>query len=101
MFGWLGKFLKKNEKEDWANLIEARIGDDGRSRVEIAAYQIEDPYIFGRFLGDVARHSAKAYSTTWSLAESDALAQICEGFSDKLRHQDTELTIEKPGSLDS
>lgn len=92
--------MSGSEKEDWADLIKARIGADGRSRVEIAAYQMEDPYVFGRFLGEVALHGGKAFSTTWSLDEDAAIARICEGFSDMLRHQDISVAIEQPGSLD-
>jgi hypothetical protein len=87
--------------EDWEDLIQARIGADGSSRVEIAAYQMEDPYTFGRFLGDVVRHGALAYATTWSVDESEALERICEGLSDKLRLQDTPIKCVQPGSLDS
>ncbi len=87
--------------EDWSDLIQARIGADGRSRVSIAAYQMEDPYILRRFLGDVVRHGALAYSSTWSVDEGKALERICEGLSDKLRLQDTPIKCEQPGSLDS
>ena len=101
MFGWLRKSVRTDKQEPWANLIEATIASDGRARVKIAAYQMEDPYVFGRFLGDVVRHGALAYSTTWSVDEGEALERICEGLSDKLRHQDSDLTIEQPGGLDS
>ncbi|MFN2099050.1 hypothetical protein [Altererythrobacter sp. MF3-039] len=93
--------MSDSEKEDWADLIKARIGADGRSRVEIAAYQMEDPYVFGRFLGEVALHGGKAYSTTWSFDEDEAVARICQGFSDMLRQQDISINMDEPGSLNS
>jgi hypothetical protein len=92
--------MTEEQEENWEDLIQARIGADGRSRVKIAAFQMEDPYVFGRFLGDVVRHGGLAYSTTWSVDEDEALARICEGLSDKLRLQDTPIKCETPGSLD-
>ena len=86
--------------EDWSDLIQARIGADGRSRVTIAAYQMEDPYDFGRVLGDVVRHGGLAYATTWSVDQDDASSRICEGLSDKLRLQDTPIKCEQPGDVD-
>jgi hypothetical protein len=86
--------------EDWDDLIQARIGADGRSRVKIAAYQREDPYTFGRFLGDILRHGTLAYATTWSVDENESIERMCEGLSDKLRLQDTPIKCEQPGSLD-
>ncbi|MFN9498175.1 MAG: DUF5076 domain-containing protein [Erythrobacteraceae bacterium] len=86
--------------EDWDYLIQAPIGADGRSRMKIAAYKMEDPYTFGRFLGDIVRHGALAYATTWSVDENEAIERICEDLSDKLRLQDTPIKCEQPGSLD-
>ena len=86
--------------EDWDDLIQARIGADGRSRVKIAAYQMEDPYTFGRFLGDILRHGTLAYATTWSVDENESIERMCEGLSDKLLLQYTPIKCEQPGSLD-
>ena len=82
-------------------LISARINDEGYADVRIAAYQLEGPYNFGRFLADVARHGALAYSTTWSLDENVALEEICEVLSDQLRDQSSNVEKVQDGSLDS
>lgn len=83
------------------DLIAARINDEGYADVEIAAYQLEGPYNFGRFLADIARHGAIAYANAWSLDEDYALKEICEGLSDQLREQATRIDQIMSGSLDS
>jgi len=83
------------------NLIEASIDDNGYPKVRIAAYQLENAYDFGRFIADVARHGAKAYATTYSLDESEALQEICGGLTEQLRWQESEIEMVSPGSLDS
>ncbi len=91
-------------KEDEAprdNLIEARIDDNGYPKVQIAAYQLEKAYDFGRFIADVARHGAKAYATTYSMDENEALQEICAGLTEQLRWQESEIEMVSPGSLDS
>ena len=85
----------------WGDLIRARINKEGHAQVKIAAYQMEIPYDFGRFLADVARHGGLAYSTTYSLGESEALEKICKGLSDQLREQRTKIWAEQEGSLNS
>jgi hypothetical protein len=82
-------------------LVAARINDEGCADVTIAAYQLEGPYNFGRFLADIARHAALAYSTTWSLDENIALEEICEGLSGQLRDQNSKIIKVQDGSLDS
>ena len=89
------------QTEPWDDLIRARINEEGHAHVQIAAYQMEEPYDFGRFLADVARHGALAFSTTWSMEESAALERICAGLSDQLREQKTKVWAEQEGSLDS
>lgn len=83
------------------NLVEARIGANGYPEVSIAAFQLEKPYDFGRFIADVARHGAKAYATTYFLDEDEALQQICEGLTEQLRWQNSTIEMVNPGSLDS
>ncbi|MXO91637.1 DUF5076 domain-containing protein [Pontixanthobacter aquaemixtae] len=83
------------------NLIEARIGDNGFPEVSIAAFQLEKPFDFGRFIADVARHGAKAFATTYSMDEDEAMQQICEGLTEQLRWQDSSIEMINPGSLDS
>jgi hypothetical protein len=73
------------------NLIEAHINDEGYADVRIRASQLEGAYNFGRFLADVARHGALAYSSAWSLDENTALQEICAGLSDQLREQNTKV----------
>lgn len=87
-------------EEAWGSLIEAWISSTGEARVQIAAWQMEDPRDFGRFLADVARHGALAFATTYSMNEGTALEEICAGLSKQLREQDSELIIEQPGKLD-
>jgi hypothetical protein len=89
------------QAESWEDLIRARINADGHAHVEIAAYQMKDPYDFGRFVADIVRHGALAFATTWSMDESRALEKICEGLSDQLREQNTKVWAEQEGSLDS
>lgn len=83
------------------NLIEARIGENGYQVVSIAAFQLEKPYDFGRFIADVAPHGAKAYATTFDLDEDEVMQQICEGLTEQLRWQDSTIEMINPGSLDS
>ncbi|MEM6856914.1 MAG: DUF5076 domain-containing protein [Pseudomonadota bacterium] len=90
-----------DQQEPWDDLIRARINEEGHAHVQIAAYQMEDPYDFGRFVADVARHGALAFATTWSIDESEALEKICRGLSDQLRDQNTKVWAEQEGSLDS
>ena len=87
--------------KDPVNLIEARIGDNGYPEVRIAAYQLKEAFDFGRFLADVARHGAKAYATTYSIEETEALQEICAGLTEQLRWQDSKIEMVSPGSLDS
>ena len=95
--------MTETDKRDPArgNLIEAHINDEGYAGVRIAAYQLEGPYNFGRFLADVARHGALAYASTWSIEEGEALEQICAGLSDQLREQSSKVWAAEKGSLDS
>ncbi len=90
-----------SEEKTSTNLIEARIGENGYPEVSIAAFQLERPFDFGRFIADVARHGAKAYATTYSLDEDEAMQQICEGLTEQLRWQDSTIDMVSPGSLDS
>jgi hypothetical protein len=90
-----------DQVESDQNLISAWINDKGYADVRIAAYQLEGAYNFGRFLADVARHGSKAYASTWSLNEDDALEEICAGLSDQLREQASKLTTIQDGTLDS
>lgn len=92
--------MEDNTKEAWGDLIRARINAEGHAHVQIAAYQIEEPYDFGRFVADVVRHGAIAFATTWSMDESRALEKICEGLSDQLREQNTKVWAEQEGKLD-
>lgn len=87
--------------EPWDDLIRARINAEGHAHVQIAAYQMEEPYDFGRFVADVVRHGALAFATTWSIDESQALETICKGLSDQLREQSTTVWAEQEGRLDS
>ncbi|MEM6585962.1 MAG: DUF5076 domain-containing protein [Pseudomonadota bacterium] len=89
------------QEQPWDDLIRARINEEGHAHVQIAAYQMEDPYDFGRFLADVARHGGLAFATTHSMNESEALEKICLGLSDQLRDQNTAVWAEQEGSLDS
>jgi hypothetical protein len=82
-------------------LIVARIQENGYPHVYIAAFQLEGAYNFGRFLADVARHGALAYSTTWALDENYALSEICAGLSDQLRNQSSSIDMVSPGSIDT
>ncbi|MBU2587313.1 MAG: DUF5076 domain-containing protein [Alphaproteobacteria bacterium] len=93
--------MSDEQEEPWADLIRARINAEGRADVRIAAYQMEEPYDFGRFIADVVRHGAIAFATTWSMDESHALEKICDGLSDQLREQNTKVWAEQEGSLDS
>ena len=88
-----------NDINQRPNLIEARIGLDGRPEVAIAAFQLKEAYQFGRFLADVARHGALAYSSTWSVDDSDALEDICRGLSDQFREQVGEIIMMQEGTL--
>ena len=90
-----------SEESSPKNLIEARIGDNGLPEVSIAAFQLEQPFDFGRFIADVARHGAKAYATTYNLDENEAMQRICEGLTEQLRWQDSTIEMVDPGSLDS
>ena len=87
------------ENDPKLDLIRARINEEGYADVEIAAFQLEGPENFGRFLADVARHGALAYATTWSLDEDSALELIMEGLSEQLRDQNSEITKTHDGSL--
>jgi hypothetical protein len=89
------------QAEPWGDLVRARINEEGFADVRIAAYQMEDPYDFGRFLADIARHGALAFATTWSLDEREALEKICGGLTDQLREQNTKIWATQEGSLDS
>jgi|JI8StandDraft_2_1071088.scaffolds.fasta_scaffold148064_1 hypothetical protein len=93
--------MSDEQEEPWADLIRARINAEGHPHVQIAAYQMEEPYDFGRFIADVVRHGAIAFATTWSMEEGHALEKICEGLSDQLREQNTKVWAEQAGSLDS
>ncbi|HWT29436.1 MAG TPA: DUF5076 domain-containing protein [Croceibacterium sp.] len=81
------------------DLIRAWINDDGYADVRIAAFQLEGPENFGRFLADVARHGALAYATTWSIDEDDALQAIIDGLNGQLRDQFSKVTKIQAGSL--
>jgi hypothetical protein len=93
--------MAEQSEEPWGDLIRARINEEGHAHVTIAAYQMEDPYDFGRFVADVVRHGALAFATTWSIDEISALEKICAGLSDQLREQNTKVWAEQEGSLDS
>ena len=92
---------KDERQEPWDDLIRARIDEEGHAHVQIAAFQMANPYDFGRFVADVVRHGALAFATTWSMDESQALEKICEGLSDQLREQNTTVWAEQEGKLDS
>jgi Domain of unknown function (DUF5076) len=81
------------------DLIRACINEEGYADVQIAANQLEGASNFGRFLADVARHGALAYSTTWSIDEGTALEQIVDGLSRQLREQASKITKTQDGSL--
>ena len=88
-----------SEQSQDVDLIRAWINDEGFASVEIAAFQLEGPDNFGRFLADVARHGAVAYSTTWSIDEDEALELICGGLSEQLRDQVTNIIKTQDGSF--
>lgn len=81
------------------HLVKAWINVEGYADVEIAAYQLEGPDNFGRFLADIARHGALAYATTWDIDENSALEQIVAGLSEQLRNQESEIITTKSGNL--
>ena len=81
-----------------AELIRAWINDEGYASVWIAAYLLEGPENFGRFLADVARHGALAYASTWTIDESRALQGIVEGLTDQLREQFSNVEMIQQGS---
>jgi len=93
--------MADQNEEPWDHLVRARINAEGHAHVNIAAYQMEDPYDFGRFVADVVRHGALAFAATWSMDESSALEKICAGLSDQLREQNTKVWAEQEGGLES
>jgi hypothetical protein len=82
-----------------SELIRAWINDEGYASVWIAAYLLEGPDNFGRFLADVARHGALAYASTWDIDENQALQGIVDGLSDQLRDQFSNVEAIQKGSL--
>jgi hypothetical protein len=69
------------------------------SSVWINAGAIGDPLVFGYLMSDTIRHAARAYATTWSLDEDQALEAIVAGLSAELRNQLGEITTIREGNL--
>jgi hypothetical protein len=70
------------------------------SSVWIDAGILQDAQIFGYLMADTVRHAARAYATTWSIDEREALQSIVTGLSAELRNQFGEITTIQEGSLD-
>jgi hypothetical protein len=80
-------------------IMRVWITNGAGSSVWIDAGALQDPFIFGYLMADSVRHAARAYATTWSLDERQALEAIVAGLSEELRNQFGAITTIQEGSL--
>ena len=76
------------------------ITNNSGSTIWINARVLENPKFFGYLMSDTIRHAARAYATTWSIDEDEALQVIVDGVAQELRNQFGEITTIQEGSLD-
>ncbi|MBV9881588.1 MAG: DUF5076 domain-containing protein [Sphingomonadaceae bacterium] len=80
-------------------VVRVWITNNAGSSVWIRAQVLEDPRIFGYLMSDTIRHAARAYATTWSMDEDEALQAIVDGLAEELREQFGDITTIQEGSL--
>jgi hypothetical protein len=85
--------------KDSHEVVRVWITNNAGSSVWIRAQALEDPRIFGYLMSDTIRHAARAYATTWSIDEDEALQTIVDGLAEELREQFGEITTLQEGSL--
>lgn len=95
----------KEIKLDRADLLDERsaevariwVTDGAGCTVWIDADPLQDPRVFGHLMADTVRHAARAYSSTWSLDENQALQAMVDGLADQLREQFNVLETVRQG----
>ena len=82
-----------------SEIMRVWITNNAGSSVWIRAQALEDPRAFGYLMSDTIRHAARAYATTWSIDEDEALQAIIDGLTEELREQFGAITTIQEGSL--
>ena len=75
------------------------VTDKGGSTTWINASILEDPRVFGYLMCDTIRNAARAYATTWNMAEDEALRAILDGLDEDVRKHLGATSLNQEGRL--
>lgn len=85
--------------DDSVEVARIWVTDGAGSSVWIDAGVLADPHVFGILMAETVRHAARAYATSWGLAEDDALERITEGLVATLEHRPAAVIPLRPPAL--